>query len=83
MQEALSTCLGEVEAAVLLGWILAMAADLEGFKDRTRPLPGDELGQRKGWGEAPERAWRDGARGVRKHFQDKRERTRLSKGSKL
>lgn len=49
----------------------------------TRPLPADELGQWEGWGEAADRAWRGGARGVRKHFQDERERTRLNKGSKL
>lgn len=29
MQEALSTCLGEAEAPVLLSWILSMAADLQ------------------------------------------------------
>lgn len=32
----------------------------KGFKDRRRQLPGGELGQREGWGEAPERVWRGG-----------------------
>lgn len=77
MQEALSTCLGEAEAAILLIWILSMPSDLQ--KDlRT----GQGHYQEMSWdrwrvGEKHLKAWRSGAGRVRKHS-----RTR-GKGSKL
>jgi len=54
-----------------------------GFNDRIRLLPGGERGQREGWGAAPGAVWTGGVGGAAAHPQDKRERARCSKGSKL